>query len=1165
MKNDFVHLHLHTEYSLLDGACVIKRLVKKVKALNQTAVAITDHGCMYGVVEFYKECKKEGIKPIIGCEVYVANRSRFDKVHKVDSSPYHLVLLCKNKQGYQNLIKLVSDGYTEGFYNKPRIDHQLLSQYSEGLICLSGCLGGEIPRALLANDYEKAKEIALFYKNNFGKENYFLEIQNHNIPSQREILPFLRRLSQELDIGLVATNDAHYIEKQDASTQSVLMCIQTNHIYGEKGAMEFPTQEFYVKSTEEMRNLFGNFEGAIENTKKIADMCNFDFEFGVTKIPKVDIDGVVDNKKYFYDQCYNGLYKHYGNSPDQSVIDRLEYELKIIAQMGYVDYFLIVYDFIHYAKTHDIPVGPGRGSGAGSLAAYCIGITGVDPIKYNLLFERFLNPERISMPDFDIDFCYEKRQKVIDYVIKKYGIDHVAQIITFGTMAAKAAIRDVGRALGMPYKIVDTIAKMIPFEINITIEKALIISKELKIAYETDKSCHDLIDMARKLEGMPRHASTHAAGVVITPNPANFYVPIQKNDESIVTQYTMTTLEELGLLKMDFLGLRNLTVIDRCEKEVKKYNQDFSMEKIPLDDVSVFKMLTLGDTQGVFQFESSGMRRVIMQLRPETLEDLIAVISLYRPGPMSSIPKYIANRHNPNLITYKHNLLKEILDVTYGCIVYQEQVMQICRKLAGYSYGRADLVRRAMSKKKTDVMEKERHNFIFGKKNDDGTIECVGAIANGVNEKIANSIFDEMSSFAAYAFNKSHAAAYALLSYQTAYLKCHYKKEYMASLLTSVLGNTSKVIEYIDECSQQGIEILRPNINISEVGFCVNGDKLNFALLAIKNLGRGMIEKIVDERNKNGLFLSINDFIERMYGKDLNRRAVESLIQSGSFDCFENNRREMMCAYSDIIDGVESSNRNKISGQIDLFSVQNIKKPQVIVRKLPEFKFKEMINMEKETTGLYLSGHPLDDYANLIKPYNIIPIFKIISLTEEMGGLNDGDYVKIFGVIQSKKMLVTKNKSQMAFIALEDKSATIEVVIFPKTYDSYKNCLNTDEILLINGKISIKEDEEPKILCESIILLEEIKKIGNNKTKDLYLCFETKNDELLEKVVSILNQYQGENKVTFFFKDTKKQLKLKNSGITVNDRLFDQLKEIIEEKNIVFKWWIFVFYIDISI
>ena len=856
LLSGFAHLHLHTEYSLLDGACRIGPLLDRAKALGQTAMAITDHGAMYGVIDFYRAAQERGIKPVIGCEVYVAARTRHDKVYALDNERSHLVLLCENNTGYQNLIAMVSKAWTEGFYTKPRIDHELLEQHHEGIIALSACLAGEIPRALSRGDYEGAKETALWYDQLFGRGNYFLELQDHGLREQKQINPLIIRLSRETGIPLVATNDTHYIDKEDARVQQVLICIQTNHTVGEETGLEFETQEFYLKSEEEMRSLFPEVPEAFDNTMKIAQRCNVTFTFGETKLPHFDVPGGEDHFEYLTRMCETGLHERYGEHPPQEYRDRLQYELNVIHTMGYVDYYLIVHDFIHYAKSQGIPVGPGRGSGAGSIAAYCIGITGIDPMKYNLLFERFLNPERVSMPDFDIDFCYERRPEVIDYVVRKYGADHVAQIVTFGTMAAKAAIRDVGRALGVPYATADSIAKLVPYELNITLDAALKKSAELREQYDSSEQVHDLIDMARKVEGMPRHASTHAAGVVITRDPVSTYVPLARNDESVVTQFTMTTLEELGLLKIDFLGLRTLTVISDAEKMIRHREPGFAVNQIPTKDEAVYEMFASGQTEGVFQFESAGMRNVLMGLKPESLEDLIAVISLYRPGPMESIPTYIENRHHPDRVRYKTPLLKDILDVTYGCMIYQEQVMQIFRKLAGYSYGRADIVRRAMSKKKHKVMEQERKNFIYGLVNEDGTVECEGAIKRGVDEKIANELFDEMSSFASYAFNKSHAAAYAYVAYQTAWLKCHYPCEFMAALLTSVLDSAGKVSGYIAECSRIHISVLPPHVNESLEGFTVADGCIRFGLLAIKNLGRGFIKGILEERETGGPFTS---------------------------------------------------------------------------------------------------------------------------------------------------------------------------------------------------------------------------------------------------------------------------------------------------------------------
>ncbi len=1153
--SDFVHLHLHTEYSLLDGACRIKELVKRVKDLGQKAVAITDHGSMYGVIDFYKACKKEGIKPIIGCEVYVAPRSRFDKVARIDTSPSHLVLLCKNEIGYQNLIKLVSLGYTEGFYNKPRVDHELLEQYSEGIVALSACLAGELPRKLLAGDFDGAKELALYYNRIFGQGNFYIEIQNHDIPEQKQILPHLLKLSQQTGIPMVATNDCHYLEKQDSKMQNVLICIQTNKVVGQEGVLEFPTDEFYVKSSDEMSALFENYEGAIENTAKIADMCNMEFEFGVTKLPRFVAPDNMDNYEYFLKLCREGLVRRYGENPPQKMRDRLEYEIGIIKKMGYVDYFLIVFDFINYARNHDIPVGPGRGSGAGSICAYCMGITGVDPMQYNLLFERFLNPERISMPDFDIDFCNEKRQLVIDYVVDKYGSDHVAQIVTFGTMAARAAIRDVGRALGMPYQNVDVVAKLIPYELGMTIEKALDASKELKTLYDNDDKVKELIDTAKKVEGMPRHNSLHAAGVVITDKPVADYVPLIQSEGATATQFTMTTLEELGLLKMDFLGLRNLTVIDDCCKQIQKSNKDFSMDKIPFDDKAVFEMLSKGDTSGVFQFESSGMKQVLNQLKPVSIEDLIAVISLYRPGPMDSIPRYIKNRHNPSLITYKHPLLEDILNVTYGCIVYQEQVMQICRKLAGYSYGRADLVRRAMSKKKADVMEQERNNFIYGKVNDDGTTECVGAVANGVPANVANDIFDEMSSFASYAFNKSHAAAYAFVAYQTAYLKCHYPKEYLAALLTSVLDNTDKVIEYISECQAKGIKVLPPDINESMIGFSVSGDSIRFGLLAVKNIGKGTLEKLIIER-QSGNFTSLYDFCKRMLGKDLNKRAIESFIKCGAFDSFEHNRRQMLLGYDTILDILNEDQRNNLQGQVSLFgggdSVVVTDDYQMLPAQAPTLR--EKLDMEKEVTGLYLSGHPLDEYANYYDKYGFTKLSDIAQ-TDSLDLKNDRQEVWVMGVAISKKTIRTKTGATMAFVQLEDLTTSLECVVFATTYEKYAKTINESDILIIRGEISIREDEAPKILCGHIQSASDFNPANENLvTKTMFIKVDSREDSKIPKALEIINSQNGNDKVMFYSQQDGKYFVIENGAKTcASDVVKSKLQALLGIGNVIIK------------
>ena len=1157
MEN-FAHLHVHTEYSLLDGACRIPALVARAKELGQQSLAITDHGVMYGVIDFYKECKKQGIRPVIGCEVYVAPRTRFDKVHRIDTSPYHLVLLCKNAAGYQNLIAMVSKASIEGFYSKPRVDLELLRTYHEGLICLSACLAGQIPRRLLERDYDAAKETALLYRDIFGPENYYLEVQDHGILEQKQILPDLYRLSEETGIPLVATNDVHYIRQEDHRAQSILVCIQTNHTVNDKSDMEFQTQEFYLKSRAEMEALFADHPEALDNTVKIAEQCQLDFTFGVTKLPFYKAPTDEDNVTYFKRMCYEGMVRHYGEHPQKQIRDRLEYELGVIIQMGYVDYYLIVYDFIHYAKTHDIPVGPGRGSGAGSLCAYCIGITGIDPIRYNLLFERFLNPERVSMPDFDIDFCYEKRQQVIDYVVAKYGADHVAQIITFGTMAARGAIRDVGRAMAVPYAQVDAVAKLVPNELHMTLDKALTASKDLKQQYDTDSTIHELIDMARKLEGMPRHASTHAAGVVITRDPVDTYVPVQKNEEAILTQFPMTTLEELGLLKMDFLGLRTLTVISDAEKMIRRYQPDFSISQIPPDDEKVFQMLSAGLTEGVFQFESGGMRNVLVGLRPESIEDLIAVISLYRPGPMDSIPKYIENRHHPEKVTYKHPKLASILDVTYGCIVYQEQVMQICRELAGFSYGRADLVRRAMSKKKADVMQQERQNFIYGLYDEDGTCQVKGCVHNGVSEEIASDIFNEMSSFASYAFNKSHAAAYAVVAYQTAYLKCHYPKEFMAALLTSVLDSTSKVTSYIDECARLKIPVLPPDIAQSGMGFTVSDEGIRFGLLAIKNLGRSVIADAIREREA-APFQNFNDFCERMHGRDLNRRAMESLIKCGAFDRMNPNRRQLLAGYEAISSSLDAVKQKNLDGQLGFFdTMAGTAREEYVFPDVEDFPFMERLNLEKEVTGMYLSGHPLGEYADLIPKLGTAKISHVA--LEEY----DNKQVDILCIVSARQSKATRSGDTMAFLTVEDTTGAMEVLVFPKILQRYGQLLTVGSVVVLSGRISVREEEDAKLLCEKAATIQDrlswrsgspVRKpnagAGSGKRPGLYLRIPSRQGKEMEKAQNLLEIFEGTTPVYVFFQDTQKVgLAPRSMWVFPNDVLLGQLTEILGEGNV---------------
>ncbi len=1154
---NFTHLHLHTEYSLLDGACRIEGLMQRVKALGQTAVAITDHGVMYGCVDFYKAAKKAGVKPIIGCEVYVATRTRFDKVNRIDGSN-HLVLLCKNETGYKNLIKMVSAGFTEGFYNKPRVDHELLEEYHEGLICLSACLAGEIPQALLAGDYEKAKNLARYYEDLFGKGNYYIEIQDHGLDEQRTVLPLLVRLSRETGIPLVATNDAHYLEKEDSRMQHILICIQTNKTVNDDDVLEFGTDEFYVKSTEEMYELFSAWPEACENTNRIAEMCSFDFEFGVTKLPYFVAPDGMDNKEYFVKLCRDGLLRRYGADVPEDIRARLDYEISIIDRMGYINYYLIVFDFINYAKSQGIPVGPGRGSGAGSLAAYCVGITNIDPIKYNLLFERFLNPERVSMPDFDIDFCYERRQEVIDYVIRKYGADHVAQIVTFGTMAARAAIRDVGRVLDMPYGTVDGIAKLVPMEPKMTLTKALSISRELKARYDADPQVKELIDMSLKLEGMPRHASTHAAGVVITREAADEYVPLATNDGNPVTQFTMTTIEELGLLKMDFLGLRTLTVIDDAEKMIRKREPGFSMDAVPYDDQRVYAMLNAGETEGVFQMESGGMTQAVMGLQSKSLEDIIAIISLYRPGPMESIPTYIANRHNPGNVKYKTPQLEHILDVTNGCIVYQEQVMQICRELAGFSYGQADLVRRAMSKKKHDVMEKERQHFVHG--NTEPGHECAGCVANGISETVANAIFDDMSSFASYAFNKAHAAAYAVVAYQTAYLKRHYPREFMAALLTSVLDNTGKVIEYTAECQRMGIRVLPPDINASDAGFTVEGKDIRFGLLALKNVGRNLIATVVRERSGTP-YRSLYDFCKRLHGTEINRRAVESMIKSGAFDNLEAKRRSMMDGVEGILKSVESEARRNLDGQIDLFgALDGEQESGRNVYKLPdsgeEYPYDILLQMEKEVSGLYLSGHPLDHYRPVIEE---VSTCRISELVGENAHAYDEQNVTLVCTVVRTKTINTKAGGMMAFITVEDLSGSMEVLAFPKVLLAASEAVHDNAVVVIKGRVSYKEDEPSKLIADSIVDVERYEpdkiKTDIKSTKNgLWLKLSSMRSESFEETKNLLQIFEGNFPVYMYFEDTKQRmLAPKSLWCTQSDLLVSELERVLGASNVKVK------------
>ncbi len=1105
---DFVHLHLHTEYSLLDGCCRIGELFDAVKERGMKSVAITDHGVMYGAVNFFKAAQSAGIKAIIGCEVYVAPRSRTDKQKPFDSEYTHLVLLCKNETGYKNLIKMVSLGFTEGFYSKPRIDKELLSEHSEGLIALSACLAGEIPRKLLSGDYEGAKQSALWFDSVFGRENFYIEIQDHGIMEQKRILPDFLKLSKETGIPLVATNDVHYINKEDAKTQKVLVCLQTGKKLSDENPLEFKTDEFYLKSGEEMQSLFARFPDAVENTVKIAEKCNFQFDFGHIKLPLFDI-GNKNHAEYLKEKCYEGLYRLYPEDKREEAKERLDFELSVIDSMGYTDYYLIVQDFVAYAKSKGIPVGPGRGSGAGSIAAYCVGITGIDPIKYQLLFERFLNPERVSMPDFDIDFCYVRRQEVIDYVIEKYGSDRVAQIVTFGTLAARNAVRDVGRVMDLPYNLCDKVAKLIPRDYHTDLASAVKKVPELKTLYETDMSVSELIDTALKLEGMPRHASTHAAGVVICDRSVSEYVPLSTNDEAVVTQYTMTALDELGLLKMDFLGLRNLTVIRDAENSIREHTPDFCIENIPINDKATLSMMGKGHTLGVFQYESEGMTNVVRTFKPENIEDLIAILSLYRPGPMDSIPTYIHNRFHPEDIHYDTPLLKPILDITYGCIVYQEQVMQICRNLAGYSLGRADVVRRAMSKKKHSVMEAEREVFING------------AVKNNISRETAIKIFDDMAAFSSYAFNKSHAAAYGYVAYQTAYLKCHYPKEYMAALIKSVTDSLNKVNEYIAECVRIGINILPPNVNQSEEDMSVEKDSIRFGLLIIKNLGRNTAKRIIEERKKNGKYTSLYDFVLRNYSRELNRRALENLIKSGALDGMGENRRQMLFGVESVIAAAETKSRFENGGQMDLFSMDSDAPSDTFeLPTMEEMKEKELFALEKEATGMYLTGHPMKEYEVYARHIGAKNVREIIT-----GQGMDSKRVTLVCLISSVQVKQLKSGQMLCSIVGEDLTGSINIVCFSSAYSAFQDLFTISRVLKITGKISEREEGNELLLERAEPLpayASDFKPPRAVAKPKIYLKVDFIDGAKMNKVTSLLLEGEGDCPVYIYCENDKK-------------------------------------------
>lgn len=1151
----FTHLHVHTEYSLLDGSNKIKEYVKRVKELGMDSAAITDHGVMYGVIDFYRAAREAGIKPILGCEVYVAPNSRFDKeLTGGEDRYYHLVLLAENNTGYANLMKIVSRGFTEGYYYKPRVDMEVLQTYHEGIIALSACLAGEVQRYIVKGLHEEAKKAALKYEACFGKGNFFLEMQDHGIPEQKLVNTELLKLSKETGIELVVTNDVHYTYKEDVDSHDILLCLQTGKKLADEDRMRYVGGQYYVKSEEEMKALFPYAWEAVENTQRIADRCHVEIEFGVTKLPKFEVPEGYDSWTYLNKLCSDGLAERYGDehapagSTGQTLRERLDYELNVIRTMGYVDYFLIVWDFINYAKEHGIPVGPGRGSAAGSIVAYCLKITNIDPIRYQLLFERFLNPERVSMPDIDVDFCFERRQEVIDYVGRKYGADKVVQIVTFGTMAARGVIRDVGRVMDMPYAFVDSIAKMIPNELNITIDKALDMNPEFKSLYSSDDRVHHLIDMCKRLEGLPRNTSMHAAGVVICQKSADEFVPLSRgSDGSIVTQFTMTTLEELGLLKMDFLGLRTLTVIQNAVNMIEKDTGiHIDVDHIDYDDKKVLESLGTGKTDGVFQLESTGMKNFMKELRPQSLEDVIAGISLYRPGPMDFIPKYIRGKNNPDSITYACPQLEPILAPTYGCIVYQEQVMQIVRDLGGYTLGRSDLVRRAMSKKKQAVMEKERANFVYG--NEEESVP--GCVSRGIDEKTASGIYDTMMDFAKYAFNKSHAACYAVVAYQTAYLKYYYPVEFMAALMTSVIDNPKKVAEYILVCRNMGIEILPPDINEGESGFSVSGSSIRYALTAIKSVGRPVITAVVEERKERGPFLNLQDFVNRITDKDVNKRAVESFIKAGALDGLGGTRKQFMSVFSQVMDRTQKDRKNNMAGQLSLFDIVEEEEKEGLALKLPdvgEYPKEMKLAFEKEVLGIYVSGHPLEEYEAAWRK-KISNTTADFAYDEEVQGVRvkDGAKAVIGGLIAGKTIKYTKDNKIMAFLTIEDLVGTVEVIVFPKTYEQSASFLTEDAKVFVQGRISVEEDKDGKLICEKIVPFTELKKKVWIKFPDMeaYKAAEA-------GLMDTLRESEGKDGIVIYIENPKAKKELPpNQNVEADESLVNRLQERFGRENV---------------
>ncbi len=1150
----FVHLHVHTEYSLLDGACRIDRMMERVKELGQDSIAITDHGVMYGCIDFYKAAKAAGIKPIIGCEVYVARRKMADRVHGIDNDPYHLVLLCKNRQGYENLCYMVSEAFLHGFYGKPRIDLELLRQRHDGLIALSACLAGAIPQALMNESYASAKAYALQMADIMGEGNFYLELQNHGIPEQLAVNQGIGRLARETGLPLVVTNDAHYLRREDAKMQDVLLCIQTGKTVDDENRMRFSSDDFYLKSEEELRALFPGCEEAFDNTVKIAQQCNLDFVFHEYHLPAYPVPEGYTNEEFFRKLCYDGFRERYPDEPEEYK-QRLEYEIGVISRMGYVNYYLIVWDFIHYAKTAGIPVGPGRGSGAASIAAYCMHITEVDPMKYALIFERFLNPERVSMPDFDTDFCQERRGEVIEYVMRKYGTDHVAQIATFGTMAARGAIRDVGRALNFSFAETDVVAKLVPATPHITLKDAMESVPKLKEMYDTDARIHTLLDTAMSLEGMPRNTSTHAAGVVITADPVYTYVPLSTNDNTVVTQYTMTTIEELGLLKMDFLGLRNLTVIRDAEQQIQVQNPGFSIDHIPDNDKETFAMLAEGKTQGVFQLESAGMTGVCVSMRASSIEDITAIVALYRPGPMESIPTFIANKLDARKVVYKTPLLEPILKVTYGCIVYQEQVIEIFRTLGGYTMGQADNIRRAISKKKMKVIEAERKTFVYG----DPQQQIDGCIARGVPEAVGQSIYDEIVAFANYAFNKAHAVCYAVVSYQTAYLKCHYPRQYMAALMTSVLDSAEKIAGYIAECKEIGIETLPPDINHSEDHFSVEGDCIRFGLGAVKSVGHGLIRTMVTKRTEGGPFRNLEDFLERMGEGELNKRAVENFIKCGAMDCFGCHRSELLAVYESMMDAVSSTRKKNLEGQMGLFSMlsDTPSAVSITIPHLPELPRGELMAMEKETTGIYISGHPMDAYRQKLKNTSVVPIGALLA---EESQFRDEQIVSIAGIIQTVKTKLTRSNSTMAYVTMEDDTASIEMIAFSGVLNEYGGYLKENTPVVVVGKLSLRDDKEPQVIVNRVRLISDYTESAPRREEQpaqeipqgstLYLRLPNEDCREFRKIKAIVNMFPGDGQVIVFFADTRKRMGVR---CMLHGSMIGELKRLLGEENVILK------------